>query len=195
MIHWKTYYNQNKHLPLPKIIEAYNRLVNESLEYGLKQYQAGTPSAGSAADRRVLEYTPSQQPIDWYDNSGERGYHTLNYFQTVDNDSVNVIVLANPGSFPATEINNIDAYPNLTAIQFAGQLVPELNLNGILTLEYLSLTSFTNLQNLDLSSNVNIVSLGVYYCGSLSSINLTGLINVNDIAISNTALTSVDVRS
>jgi len=55
MIHWQTYYHQNKHLPLGKIMEGYQRLLQEYNErLTLVTQNSQPPSSAAAASQRII---------------------------------------------------------------------------------------------------------------------------------------------
>jgi hypothetical protein len=56
MIHWQTYYHQNKHLPLGKIMEGYQKLLQEYNERLLLVTQNTPPPSSAAASSQRIVY-------------------------------------------------------------------------------------------------------------------------------------------
>lgn len=185
MQHWQTYYNQNKHLPLHKIMEGYHQLLNEYNErmvfitqqsHAISAGPGGSTVAAPPPEPPApsyLVYTPDEQTIDWYaapEFGDEQGYISLQAFQLIPPASVYGIYI--DGIPKITSISNLGAYQNLWGFDINTQL----------------------LTSLDVSGNPSLYSIG---CGGnqLTSLDISNNLLLNDLSCQFNQLTSLDVSN
>lgn len=153
---WQTYYQQNKHLPLHKIMEGYNRLLNEFNERMMIITQQSQPSGAGPGGSiitpsepptppapTVLVYSPDTQVLDWYDGDNFAGNHytdvTLQDFQSVPVNDVRTLYFYKTDN-PLSSIDGLYNYPNLNYIDIEDQnLSGTIDLSGLKNLYYLYL--------------------------------------------------------
>ena len=204
MIHWQTYYQQNKHLPIHVIMEGYNRILNEFNER-LLITQQNTPNGSGPGGRSTsatayLVYTPSSQLLEWYDSVVSYNNVSLSEFQTVPNDSVKRIdILLNSNNI--TSINGLQYYQNLENINIEYQSISLLDISNMPNLYQTNTNYLVDVTSLTIKCSSNTTQAwgpqggGCYvlFNPNLTTINLEGYNqNLEFTANSNPSLTTIN---
>lgn len=204
MIHWQTYYQQNKHLPMHVIMEGYNRILNEFNERLLitqQNTQNGSgPGGRSTSATAYLVYTPSSQLLEWYDSDITYSNVSLTEFQTVSKESVKRIdILLNSNNI--TSVTGLQYYQNLENFNVEYQSISLLDISNMPNLYQTNISYLVDVTNLTIKCSSNTAQTWgpqggggyVTYNPDLTTVSLEGYNqNLEFTANSNPSLTTIN---
>lgn len=142
---WQVYYQQNKGLPMNKIMEGYYRILNEFNERMHNVVTQNSPTNGAGPGGKpsapsgpsVLVYTPDTQLLNWGNGVEYFSDVTLADFQTNVSVTTPTNIQIDADTTPINTINGLKNYINMNSIDIEYQNISQIDVSGLTNLEYL----------------------------------------------------------